>query len=181
MWRVVSMKQIDGGKVETVSDFIFLVSRFNVDNDCSHKLKRLLLLGWIAVTKLDSALKNRDITLTTKAMVFPVVIYGCELDHKVAWASKNECFRTVVLEKTIESPLNCKVIKQVNLKRNQSWIFIGRTDTEAEAPRLWPSDAKSWLTGKDPNPGKDWGQEEKGVTEDQMVGWHHWLKGHESE
>ena len=98
-----------------------------------------------------------------------------ELDHKEGWASKNWCFRTAVLEKTLESPLDCKEIKPVNLKGNQSWIFIGRTDAEAEAPILWPPDVKSWLIGKDPDAGKDWRQEEKGATEDEMLGWHHWL------
>ena len=88
---------------------------------------------------------------------------------------------TVVLEKTLESPLDCKEIKPVHPKGNQSWIFIGRTDAKAETPILWPPDAKSWLIGKDPDAGKDWGQEEKGTTEDEMVGWHHQLNGHESE
>ena len=104
-----------------------------------------------------------------------------ELDHKEGWAPKNLCFWTVVLEKTLESPLDCKEIKPVNLKGNQSWIFIGRTDAKAEAPILWPPDMKNWLTGKDPDAGKDWRQEEKGMTEDEMVGWHHWLSGHEFE
>ena len=103
-----------------------------------------------------------------------------ELDHKEGWAPKNWCFRTVVLEKTFESPLDIKD-KPVNPKGNHPWIFIGRTDAEAEAPILWPPDAKSWLVGKDPDVGKDWGQEEKGVTEDEMVGWHHLLNGHEFE
>ena len=106
-----------------------------------------------------------------------------ELDHKGNWVLKNWCFWTVVLEKTLESPLDCKEIKPVNPKGNKSWIFIGRTDDEAEAetPILWPLDAKSWLTGKDPDSGKDWRQEEKGITEDEMVGWHHQLDGHEFE
>ena len=138
------------------------------------------------MTNLDSVLKSRDITLPTKghlvkATVFPVVMYGCELGHKESWAPKNCCFWIVVLEKTLESTLDCKEIKPVNPKGNQSWIFIRRTDAEAEAANLWPPDAKNWLTGKDPNSGKDWGQEEKGTTEDEMVGWHHWLDGHEFE
>ena len=90
-------------------------------------------------------------------------------------------FRTVVLEKTFESPLDHKEVKSVNSKGNQSWIFIGRTDAEAEAPILWPPDAENWLIGKDPDAGKDRRQEEKGTTEDEMVGWHHWLDGHEFE
>ena len=101
-----------------------------------------------------------------------------ELDHREGWALKNWCFWTVVLEKTLESPLDCKESKPVNPKRDQPWIFTGRTDSEAEAPILWSPDAKSWLTGKDSDARKDWGQE-KQVTEDEMVGWHHWLDGHE--
>ena len=104
-----------------------------------------------------------------------------ELDHKESWVSKNWCFQIVLLEKALESLLNCKEIKPVNPKGNQPWIFIGRTDAEAAAPILWPPDAKSWLTGKDPDAGKDWGQEEKGEEEDEMVGWHHWLNEHEFE
>ena len=103
-------------------------------------------------------------------MVFPVVMYGCE-----SWTTKNWCFQTVLLEKTLESPLDFEEIKPVNPKGNQPWIFIGRTDVQAETPILWPPDAKSQLIGKDPDAGKDWRQEEKGVTEDEMVGWHHWL------
>ena len=97
------------------------------------------------------------------------------------WVPKNWCFWTVVLEKTLESPLDSKEFKPVSPKGNQSWIFIGRTDVEAEGQILWPPDVKSWLTGKDPDAGKDWGQEEKGVTEHELVGWHHWLNGHEFE
>ena len=107
-------------------------------------------------------------------------VWMWELDHKESWAPKNWCFWTVVLEKTLESPLDCKEIKPVNPKRNQSWIFIGETDGEAEAPNLWPLD-KNWLIGKDPDAGKDWRQEEKGMTEDEMVGWHHRFDGHEFE
>ena len=104
-----------------------------------------------------------------------------ELGHKEGWALKNWCFWTVVLEKTLESPLDCKEINPVHPKGNQSWIFIGRTDAKAEAPILWSPDAKSWLIGKDPDAGKDWEQEEKGTTEDEMVGWHHKLNGCEFE
>ena len=102
-----------------------------------------------------------------------------ELDYKEGWAQKNWCFWNVVLEKTLESPLDCREIQSVHPKGNRSWVFIGRTDVEAETPILWPPDAKSWLIGKDPEAGKDWGQEEKGMTEDEMVGWHHQLNGHE--
>ena len=104
-----------------------------------------------------------------------------ELDHKEGWALKNYCFWIVVLKKALQSPLDCKEIKPVNPKGNQPWILIERTDAEAETPILWPPDAKSWLIGKDPDAGKDWGQEEKGVTEDEIVGWHHWLNGHKFE
>ena len=103
-----------------------------------------------------------------------------ELDYKESWAPKNWCFWTVVLEKTLESPLDCKEIQSVNPKGNQSWIFIGRTDAEAETLIIWPPDAKNWLTGKDPDAGKDWRQE-KGMKEDEMVRWHHQLNGHEFE
>ena len=104
-----------------------------------------------------------------------------ELEYKESWALKNWCFWTVVLEKTLDSPLNCKEIQPVHLKGNQSWIFIGRTDAEAAAPILWPFDVKNWFTGKDPDSGKDGRQEEKGATENDMVGWHHWLNGHDFE
>ena len=108
-------------------------------------------------------------------------VWMWELGYKESWASKNWCFWTVVLEKTLEGPLDCKEIKPVNPKGNQSWIFIGRTDAEAESPTLCPPDEKNWLIGKDPDAGKDWSQEEKGMTEDEMVGWHHQLDGHEFE
>ena len=104
-----------------------------------------------------------------------------ELDYKESWEPKNLCFWTVVLEKTLESPLDCKEIQPVHPKGDQSWGFIGRTDAEAEAPILWPPHVKSWLVRKDPDAGKDWGQEDKGKTEDEMAGWHHQLNGHEFE
>ena len=104
-----------------------------------------------------------------------------ELDYKETSVLKNWCFWTVVLEKTLESPLDCKVIQPVNPKGNRSWIFIGRTHAEAETRILWPPDVKYWLTGKDPDPGKDWRREEKGTTEDEVVGWHHQFNGHEFE
>ena len=140
--------QIDGETVETVADFIFLGSKITADGDCSNEIKRRLLLGRKIMTTLDSILKSRDITLPTevhlvKAMIFPVVMYGCELDCEESWALKNWCFWTVVLEKTLESPLDCKEIQPVHPKGDQSWLFIGRTDVEAETPILWPPDAKS--------------------------------------
>ena len=137
------------------------------------------------MTNLDSILKSRHITLPTKvclvkAMVFPVVVYGCELYQKESWAPKNWCFWTVVLEKTLESPLDCKEIQSVHPKGEQSWVFIGKTDAEAEDPILRLPGAKNWLTGKDPDAGKDWRREERGMTKNEMVGWHHWFDGHES-
>ena len=104
-----------------------------------------------------------------------------ELDCKESWAPKNWCFWTVVLEKTLESPLDCKEIQPVHSKGDQSWVFLGRTDVKAETLILWSPDVKNQLTGKDPDAGKDWRQEEKGMTEDEMIGWHHWLDGHEFE
>ena len=107
-------------------------------------------------------------------------VWMWELNYKESWVPKNGCLRTVVLEKTLESPLDFKEIQPIHPKGNQSWIFIERTDAEAETPILWPPDAKNWFIGKDPDAGKDWRLEEKGMTEDEMVGWHHWLNGHES-
>ena len=104
-----------------------------------------------------------------------------ELVCEEGWAPKDWCFWTVVLEKTLESPLDCKEIQPVHSKRDQSWVFFGRNDAKAETPGLWPPHAKSWLIGKDPDAGRDWGQEEKGMTEDGMAGWHHLLHGHEFE
>ena len=163
---------------------LFLGSRITADADCSHEIKKHLLLGRKTMTNLDSIFKSRDITLLTKvrlvkAMVFPVVIYGCE-----SWTiNKAEHWRTdgVGLEKTLESPLDGKENKLVKPKRNQSWIFIERTDAGAETPVLWPLGAKSWLTAKDPEAGQDWRQEVKGMIEDEIVGWHHRLNGHEFE
>ena len=132
------------------------------------------------MTTLDSVLKSKDITLPTKICIvketdFPVVMYGFE-----SWTIKKaEHRKIVVLEKTLESPLDCKKIRSVKLKGNQPWIFIARTEAEAEAPILWPCDANSWLTGKDPDAGKNWRQKEKRATKDEMVGWHHQFSGHE--
>ena len=127
---------------------------------------------------LDSVPVIRDITLLTKLCL---VMYGCESWTKEDWVPKNWCFQTVVLEKSLESPFDYKEIKPVNPKGNQSWIFTGRTDAEDEAPILRSTDATSQLIRKHPDAGKDWGQEEKAMTEDEMVGWHHRLNGHESE
>ena len=139
------------------------------------------------MTNLDSILKSRDITLQTSVHLVKDTVFSSShvwmwvLDYKENWAPKNWCFWTVVLEKTLESPLDCKESKSGNPKGNQSWIFIARTDAEAEAPILWPPDAKKWLICKNPDAGKDWRQEEKGTTENEMVGWHHQLNGHEFE
>ena len=151
--------QINGETVETVTDFIWGGSKITADDDCSHEIKRHLLLGRRVMTSLDSLLKRRDITLPTKvhlvkAMVFPVVMYGCE-----SWTIKKaECRRIDVFElwcwRSFESSLDSKEIQPVHPKGNQSWIFIGRTDAEAETPILWPPDAKNWLIRKDPDAGK---------------------------
>ena len=142
--------------MKIVTDFIFLGFKITADGDCSHEIKRHLLLGKKAMTNLDNVLKSRDISLPTKVhlvkdMAFSVVMYGCK-----SWTikKKNWWFWTVVLEKTLESPLDCKEIQPVHLKGNRSWIVIGRTDVEAETPRLWPLDAKNWLIRKDPDAGK---------------------------
>ena len=148
--------QIVGETMETVTDFIFLGSKITADGDCSREIKRRLLLGRKAITNLDSILKSRDITLPTevrlvKAMVFPLVMYRCE-----SWTMKKaEHRRTVVLEKTLESPLDCKEIQPVHPEGNRSWIFTGRTDAEVETPILWPPDTKNWVIGKDSDAGKD--------------------------
>ena len=172
------------GKQWKQRETIFGGSKISADGDCSCEIKRCLLLGRKVMTNLDSILKIRDITLPTKvhlvkAMVFPVVMYGCEC-WKESWALKNCCFWMVVLEKSLESPLDCMEIR-VHPKGNQSWVFFGRTDVEAETPILWLLDDKSWLIWKDPDAGKDWRLEEKGMTVDKMVGWHHQHDGHEFE
>ena len=180
----ITSGEIDGKTVETVSDFIFFGSKITADGDCSHEIKRPLLLGRKVMSNLDSILKSRGITLPTKvylvkAMVFPVVMYEWQLDCEESWALKNWCFWTVVLEETLESALDCKESQPVHPKGDKSWVFIGRTD--AEAAILWPLHVKSWLIGKDSDAGNGWRQVEKGTTEDEMAGWHHQLDGHEFE
>ena len=173
------------GKQWKQTDFILGGSKITADGDYSHEIKRHLLLGRKVMSNLDSILKSRDIILPTKVhLVKPMVfssshVWVWELDYKESWALKNWCFWTVVLEKTLESPLHCKEIQPVHRKENQSWIFIGRTYIESETPIFWPPYSKNWLTGKDPDARKDWRWEEKGTTEDKMVGWHHRLDGHE--
>ena len=157
--------QIDGETMKTVTDFIYLGSKIIADGDCHLEIKRCLLLGRKAMTNLDNILKSRDIILPTKfCLVKPMVfssshVWMWELDYKESWAPTNWCFWTVVLEKTLEGLLDCKEIKPVNPKWNQFWIFIERTDDEAETPIIWPPDAKNWLLGKHPDAGKDWRQE----------------------
>ena len=158
-------------------------SKITADGDCSHEIKRRLLLGRKVMTNLDSIFKSRDITLPTKASQgygFPSGhVWMWELDYKESWAPKNWCFWTVLLEKTLESPLDGKEIQPVHSKGDQSWVFFGRNDAKAETPVLWPPHAKSWLIGKDSGAGRNLGQEEKGTTEDEMAGWHHGLDGRE--
>ena len=168
--------QIAEEAMEIVREFILGGSKITTDGNCSHEIKRHLLLGRKAMTNLDGMFKSRDITLPTKvhlvkAMVFfSSHVWMWELDHKEGCTLKNWCFWTVMLEKTLENPLDYKEIQPVHPKRNQSWIFIGRTDAEAQTPILWPLDVKNWLIGKDPDAGKDWKQEEKGTAKDEMVG-----------
>ena len=176
--------QIDGETVETVTDLIFLGSKLTADGDCSHEIKRCLLPGRKVMKNLDNIFKSRDITLPknvhiVKAMVFPIVMCGCD-----SWTVKKaECWRIDAFKlwcwrRLFRDPWTAR---PVSPKRNQPWKFIGRTDAEAETPILWPPNVKNWLIWKDPDAGKDWRQKEKVMTEDEMVGWHHWLNGHEFE
>ena len=178
--------QIDGEAMETVIDLIFLGSKITADGDCSHEIKRLT--PWKeSYDQPRQHIKKQRHYFANNSPSSQGYGFSCshvwmwELDYQESWAPKNWCFWTVMLEKTLESPLDCKEIQPVHPKGNQSWIFIGRTDVEAETPVLWPPDVNNWLIGKDPDAGKDWRQEEKGMTEDEMVGWHHWLNGHELE
>ena len=162
--------------------FIFLGSKITADGDCSHEIKRCLLLGRKVMTRLDSIWKSRDITLPKKVILSRLWFFQWSwMDVRVGpkWklSANNWCFWTVMLEKTLESPLDCKEIQPVHPKGNQSWVFIGRTDIEAETPILWPPHGKRWLIWKDPDAGKHWGQGKR-TTEDEMVGWHHQLNGH---
>ena len=154
-----------------------------------HELKNTTVTMMILVDELKF-LQHKYLCLNAcnakvhlvKVMVFSSShVWMWELDYEESWVPKNWCFWTVVLEKTLESPLDWKEIQPVHSKRNQSWVFTGRTDAEAETSILWPPDAKNWLIWKDSDAGKDWRQEEKGTTKDEMVGWHHWLNGHEFE
>ena len=172
------------GTVETVADFFWGGSKITADGDCSHEIKRCLLLWRKVRTNLDSTLKRQRHYFANKDPsrqgygFSSSHVWMWELDCEESWVQKNWCFWTVVLEKTLESPLDFREIQPVHPKGGQSWVFIGRSDVEAETPILWPPDAKSWLIWKDPDAVKDWGQDEKRTTEDEMVGWHHRLNGH---
>ena len=165
--------------------FIYLFgSKITADGDCSHEIKRRLLTPWKESydQPREHIKKQRhyfvDKGPSSQGYGFSSGhVWMWELEYKESWVLKNWCFWTVVLEKTLESPLDCKEIQPVHPKGDQSWVFIGRTDFEVETPILWPPDAKSWLFWKDPDVGKNRGQEEKGTTEDEMVGWHHQLNG----
>ena len=161
-------------------------SKIIAGGDCSHEIKRWLLLGRNIMTNLDSIFKSRHYFAnkgpSSQSYGFSRGhVWMWELNYKESWALKNWRFWTVMLDKTLESPLSCKEIHPVHPKGNQSWIFIGRTDAKAETPILWPPDGNNWLIWKDPDPGKDWRWEEKGMTGDGMVGWHHQLNEHEFE
>ena len=162
-----------------MADFILGGYKITADDDCSHEIKRCLLLGRKVMTKQRHYFANKG--LSSQGYGFSSGhVWMWELDYKESWVQKNWWLWTVVLEKTLESPLDWKEIKPVHPKGNQSWMFTGRTDVEAETPILWLPDAKNWLIGKDPDAGKYWRQE-KGMTEDEMVGWHHRPNGHEFE
>ena len=174
------------GKQWKVWQAIYLGSEITADGACSHEIKRHLLLGKKVMTNLDSIFKLEAFFFANKSPSSQSCgfssgrVWMWELDYK-GWVPKNWCFWTVVLEKTLESPLDWKEIQPVHPKGDQSWVFTGRTDAEAETPILWPPDAKNWLIWKDPDAGKDLRQKEKGMTEDEMVGWHHRVNGHEFE
>ena len=188
--KTITSWQIDEETMETVRVFIFSGSTITADGDCSYEIKRCLLIGRKTMTNLDNILKSRDIILptkvcTVKAMVFPVVMYGCESwTIKKAEHQRTDAFELWCWRRLLRVPWIARISSLKNSfhpKGNQSWIFTGRTDAEVGAPILWPSDAKSWLIRKDPDAGKDWWQEEKGITEDEMVGWHHQLEGRKCE
>ena len=172
--------QIDG---ETVADFIFLGSKITADNACSLGIKDTPCKESYDqprqhIKKQRHYFVNKG--LSSQGYGFSSSrVWMWELDYKESWAMKHWCLWTVVLEKTLESPLDYKEIQPVHPKGDQSWVFIGRTDVEAETPILWSPDVKSWFTGKDTDAGKDWGWEEKGTMEDEMVGWHHQLNEYE--
>ena len=170
--------------METVADFILGGSKITADGDCNHEIKKSLLWQQSYDQPRHHIKKQRDYFANKGPSIQGYGfssghVWMWELDYKESWALKNWCFWTVVLEKTLESPLDCKDFQSVHPKGDQSWVFIGRIDAKAETPILWPPHAKSWLIGKDSDAGRDWGQEEKGTTEDEMAGWHHQLDEHE--
>ena len=179
--------QINRETMETVTDFIFLASKSTADSDCSHEIKRWLASWKKRYEKARQHIKKQRYHFANNGLYSQSYgfcsshVHMWELDHKVNWEPKNCCFQTVILEKTLDSASDSKKIKSVNPKINQPWIFIGETYAEAEAPILWPPDRKSWVTGKDPDAGKDWGQEETWSTVDELLEWHHWLNGYELE
>ena len=181
----ITLWQIDGETDKTVKDFILGGSKITADGDCSHEIKRYLLLGRESYDQPRQHIKKQRQYFANKGPssqgngFSSGHVWMWELDCEESWAPKDWCFWNVVLEKTLESPLDYKEIQTVHPKGNQFWIFIGRTVAEAETQILWLPDAKNSLIGKDPDAGKDWRQEEKGMTEDEMVGWHHQLNGHE--
>ena len=183
--KIVASSPITSWQIveETVADFNFLGSRITADGDCSHEIKRHLLLASYDQPRQHIKKQRRYFVNkgpSSQGCGFSSShVWVWELDYKERWAPKNWCFWTVVLEKTLGSPLDCKEIQPVHPKGDQFCVFIGRTDVEAETPILWPPDAKSWLIWEDPHAGKDWRREEKGTTEDEMVEWHHQLNGHE--
>ena len=183
----ITLWQIDGETVETVTDFTFWGSKITADGDCSHEIKKIFAPWKKSYDQPRQHIKKQRHYFPNKGLCCQSFgfssshIWMWELHYKESWPPKNWCFWTVVLEKTLESPLDCKEIQPDHLKGDQSWVFIGRTDAEAETSILWPPDGKNWLISKDADAGKDWRREEKGTTEDEMVGWHHWLSGHEFE
>ena len=175
--------QTEGEKVEAVTYFLFLGSKITADGDCSHEIRRRLFLGRKAMTNQDSVLKSKRHHFVDKGPYSQGYglsrshIWFWDLDHKECRAPQNWCFWTVMLEKTLESPLDCKEVKSVNVPGNQPWILIRRI--EAEALILWLPDMNSWLTGKDPDARKNWRQKTTTATEDEMAGLHHQYNGHE--
>ena len=176
--------QINGETMETVRNFVFLCSKITSYGECSHEIKTFSPSKESYDQPRQHIKKQRHYFaskgLSCQSYGFSSSMYG-ELDYKESWVLKDWCFWTVVLEKTLESPLDCSEIKPVNPKRNQSLILVGRTDAEAETPIFWPSDARSWLIRNYLDAGKDWRQEKKGMTENEMVGWHHRISGYEFE
>ena len=180
-FSLITSWELDGDTVETVSDFIFGGSKITADGDCTN-LKMLTVWKKSYDQTRQHIKKHRHYFAyrgpSSQGYGFSSNhVWMWELDYKQSWVPKNWCFWTVVLEKTLESPLDCKKIQPMHSEGGQPWDFFGRNDAKAEAPVLWPPHAKSWLIGKDSDAGRDWGQEEKGMVEDEMAGWHRWLDG----